>query len=214
MALPTVYVIGDSISIHYGPCLERYLRGKFVYARKEGEQEALLNLDRPQGANGGDSSLVLAFLNVLLASGKLAADILLVNCGLHDIKTNPQTQQRQIPIDAYRRNLQAMAALCRTRKIEWAWIRSTPIADAVHNKPSMEFFRYARDLEAYNAAADEIMLTAGIAVIDLYTFTRNLGDDLFCDHVHLHEALREKQAAFIAGWLERWHHGRIRALTG
>ncbi len=210
MTLPTVYVIGDSISIHYGPFLERYLRGKFVYARKADEQEALLNLDRPQGANGGDSAMVLAFLDALLASGKLAADILLLNCGLHDIKTNPQTQQLQIPLDVYRRNLQAMAALCRAGKTEWAWIRSTPIADAVHNKPGMEFFRHASDLEAYNAAADEIILTAGIAVIDLYTFTRNLGDDLFCDHAHFHEPIREKQAAFIAGWLEHWRHGRPR----
>ncbi len=210
MSLPRVYVIGDSISIHYGPFLERYGRGKFVYARKQGEEEALLNLDRPQGANGGDSAMVLTFLKGLLASAKPAPDLLLVNCGLHDIKTNPQSGQRQVPLDAYTRNLRALAALCRRHQAEWAWIRSTPVADAVHNKPGMEFFRYARDLEAYNAAADAVMAAEGVPAIDLYTFTRNLGDDLFCDHVHFHEPVREKQAAFLAGWLEHWRQGRLR----
>jgi len=40
-----------------------------------------------------------------------------------------------------------------------------------------------------------------VPVIDLNTFTLNLGADLYCDHVHYHEPIREKQAAFIAGWL-------------
>ena len=57
-----VYVIGDSISIQYGPHLQAYLKGTMGYARKEGEEKALLNLDCPQGANGGDSSMVLSFL--------------------------------------------------------------------------------------------------------------------------------------------------------
>lgn len=210
MTLPRVYFIGDSISLHYGPYLERYLRGKFLYSRKEGEQEALLNLDRPQGANGGDSSMVLAFLRALPASGRPAADLFLINCGLHDIKTNPRTRQRQIPLGMYRRNLRAIAALCRARSVAWAWIRSTPVVDAVHNKPGMEFFRYARDLDAYNAAADGVMADEGVAVIDLCAFTRNLGADLFCDHAHFREPIRERQAAFLAGWLEHWRAGRGR----
>lgn len=57
-----LYVIGDSISIQYGPYLEADFRGVMGYPRKEGEEEALLNLDIPQGANGGDSSMVHAFL--------------------------------------------------------------------------------------------------------------------------------------------------------
>ena len=46
-----VYVIGDSISIQYGSHLEQCLRGVAAYARKEGANEALLNLDPPQGAH-------------------------------------------------------------------------------------------------------------------------------------------------------------------
>ena len=56
-----LYVIGDSISIHYGPYLKKQLHGVVGYARKEGEEEARLNLDNPSGANGGDSSMVFHF---------------------------------------------------------------------------------------------------------------------------------------------------------
>jgi len=122
-----------------------------------------------------------------------------VNCGLHDIKTNPATGAKQVPLDQYRTNLRAIVALLGAKLI---WIRTTPCDERVHNaRPGMEFFRYAADGLTYNQAADEIMAAADVPVIDLYTFTVNLGPELYCDHVHFHEAIREKQAAFIAGWL-------------
>ena len=81
------------------------------------------------------------------------------------------------------------------------WVRTTSCDEAVHNKPGMAFHRFAADVAAYNKAADEIMKAAGLPMIDLHTFTLNLGKDLYCDHVHFHENIREKQGAFIAGWL-------------
>ena len=204
MNRPKVYVIGDSISIHYGPYLERDLRGVFDYARKEGEEEALLNLDRPQGANGGDSSMVLAFLEAKLSRGELAADLLLANCGLHDIKTDPRTGAKQVPLDAYRANLERIAGLARDAGLPMVWVRTTPCDEAVHNARQPQFHRFAADNRAYAAVADEVMAAAGVPSIDLYTFTTNLGPDLYCDHVHFHESIRRQQAAFIAGWLGRW----------
>ena len=54
----SVFVVGDSISIQYGPFLEQMLSGRIAYARKGSEDatmaEALRNLDIPVGANGGD----------------------------------------------------------------------------------------------------------------------------------------------------------------
>lgn len=199
-----LYIIGDSISIQYGPYLQQALQGVMHYARKEGETEALLNLDNPQGANGGDSSMVLAFLQGMAQQGSIDADLLLVNCGLHDIKTNPQTGQRQIGIDGYAENLRAIVALAATMPLSMAWIRTTPCDEYVHNQPHMAFHRFAADCDAYNTVADNIMHTAGIPIIDLYTFTRNLGADLYCDHVHFHEPVRAQQAAFLAGWLMYW----------
>ncbi|MCB0124945.1 MAG: SGNH/GDSL hydrolase family protein, partial [Caldilineaceae bacterium] len=101
-----LFIVGDSISIQYGPYLAAALHGVMDYSRKEGEKEALLNLDQPQGANGGDSSMVLAYLQAKAAAGGIDADLLLLNCGLHDIKTNPATGAKQVPIDQYAQNLQ------------------------------------------------------------------------------------------------------------
>ncbi|MBI2502461.1 MAG: SGNH/GDSL hydrolase family protein [Candidatus Latescibacteria bacterium] len=121
-----VYVIGDSISIQYGPYLQRALRGVMEYGRKEGEEEARCNLDHPQGANGGDSSMVLDFLRARSRAGGIAADLLLLNCGLHDIKTNPATGGKQVPLERYRENLEAIAALASQLRPALVWMRTTP----------------------------------------------------------------------------------------
>lgn len=196
-----LYVIGDSISIHYGPYLEKHLRGVMGYARKEGEEEALLNLDQPNGANGGDSSMVLSFLRGKAAAGGIDADLLLVNCGLHDIKTHRDTGKKQIPIEAYATNLRAIIKTTAAMKPQLIWIRTTPLDETVHNAHDVAFLRYNADHAAYQRVADDIMREAGIPVIDLHTFTANLGDTPFADHVHFPEPIREKQAAYIAGWL-------------
>ena len=197
-----VFIIGDSISIHYGPYLEQYLKGFAEYARKEGKEEALRNLDIPQGANGGDSSMVLAYLQ---AMGEIDADYLLLNCGLHDIKTDPETGEKQVPVSRYEENLKAIVELVSTMKPELVWIRTTPCEEAVHNVKSSTFHRFSADCASYNKAADEIMKNAGVPIIDLYTFTENLASahELYFDHVHFNEHIREKQGAFIAGWVVR-----------
>jgi lysophospholipase L1-like esterase len=202
--LMRLYLIGDSISIHYGPYLQTYLAGTMEYSRKEGEAEALLNLDRPQGANGGDSSMVRAFLSKTAESGRFDADLLLVNCGLHDIKTDVATGERQISIEAYAENLKAIVEIAAGMSCQLVWIRTTPCDEAVHNREGMSFYRYSADCDAYNRVADQVMADSQVPVIDLHRFTRQLGDDLYCDHVHFQEPIREKQAAFIAGWLSAY----------
>ena len=209
MNKPRLYVIGDSISIQYGPYLEQYLAGHFAYARKTAEAEALLNLPNPMGDNGGDSSVVLAFLAGLIERGELTADLLLVNCGLHDIKTDPATGRKQVEIDDYRRNLEGIVGQARQAGVPLVWVRTTPCDEAVHNtRPDMAFHRFAADCVAYNAVADAVMTGAGVPSIDLHSFTASLGGELYCDHVHFHEAIREKQAAYITGWLERYWAGQ------
>ena len=231
-----IYVLGDSISIGYGPFLESYLKGMIEYSRKQGEEEALLNLDNPQGANGGDSSMVLSFLKSKAEAGGIDADLLLLNCGLHDIKTDPNVQERpspcrgserditighfgviagngsprksnavtgekQVPLERYRENLEAIVRTVESMTCSLVWIRTTPCDEAVHNKRCRDFHRFSADCIAYNTIADQIMVASGIPIIDLYSFTLNLGENLYSDHVHFPEHIKEKQAAFITGWL-------------
>lgn len=196
-----LFVVGDSISIQYGPYLQANLEGVMDYSRKEGMDEALLNLDQPQGANGGDSSMVLAYLRAKANAGGIDANILLLNCGLHDIKTDPATGTKQIPIDQYTQNLEQIIATMHTLQPTLVWVRTTPCDETVHNHSDMAFHRFAADCNAYNGVADQIMAKHGVPSIDLHTFTQNLGEDLYCDHVHFHDHIRRQQGAFIAGWL-------------
>jgi lysophospholipase L1-like esterase len=196
-----LYVIGDSISIHYGPFLEKQLQGVMGYARKQGAED---NLDNPNGANGGDSSMVLDYLQTLAASGSIDADLLLVNCGLHDIKTHRETGKIQVTIEDYAKNLHAIIDLAASMNLLLIWIRTTPLDEKIHNANGVGFLRYNPDHETYQHTADEIMAEAKIPVIDLHTFTANLGPDLYIDHVHFPELIREKQAAYIAGWLDAY----------
>lgn len=202
-----IYLIGDSISIQYGPYLEQYLRGSFDYERKSGEATALLDLDQAQGANGGDSGHVLAFLRAAAKQQAIRAELLLFNCGLHDIKRDPASGRIQVSATDYGHNLQAIVAVIRSMNCRPVWIRTTPCDEKVHNTPGKTFHRFRADVEERNAIADRLMGQLGVPAIDLHGFTLNLGTDLYRDHVHFHEHIREKQAAFIAGWLDARHSG-------
>ncbi|MFA9478384.1 SGNH/GDSL hydrolase family protein [Phycisphaerales bacterium AB-hyl4] len=200
-SLPTLLVLGDSISLQYGPHLESYLADRCVYRTKQAEGDAFADLDLPQGKNVGDSRMLLAYLRALDEQNTLHADFILMNCGLHDIKVDPSTGQRQVDITAYRENLLSIVDLLQQRSIPLAWMRTTPVVDAVHNAKA-SFHRFAADNEAYIAVADDVMAQRQVPLIDLHSFTRSLGDDeqLFCDHVHYHAPIRQLQAAYLAGW--------------
>ena len=199
--LPKLYVIGDSISIQYGPYLEKYTQGTWQYARKGDEGQAAKNLDIPTGANGGDSQMVLEFLKKILRDKSFQPEVLLLNCGLHDIKRDATTNAIQVDSASYRANLNGILDLLKNRNIKVVWMRTTPVEDERHNSRSKAFKRYARDLDAYNAIADEVMAQNKVPTIDLYAFTKNLGSDHFIDHVHYDEPARAAQAAYIAGYL-------------
>lgn len=200
---PSIFVIGDSISLQYGPYLEQYTRGVFRYDRKRGD-EGYENLDIPTGANAGDSSMVLSYLRFLQDKGDWRPDWLLLNCGLHDIKTNPDTGEKQVPLETYKANLRGIVNIAEELAVPLIWIRITPVDDEIHNSKGKDITRHAVDVDAYNAAADAIMEEADIPDIDLFTFTANLGPsaEIFCDHVHFTEPVRERQAAYIAGYLD------------
>jgi hypothetical protein len=206
MALPKLFVVGDSISVGYSPHLEKFTKGVFqFYGRKTGMEEALKDLDVPLGSNVGDSSMVLNYLKTMLTNSDWRPEILTLNCGLHDIKTVGGSIQ--IPIEDYRRNLRSILKLLADKDINVIWIRSTPVEDEQHNSGQKDFKRYSKDLDKYNAAADEIMNEAGIRMIDLYSFTRKLGKgkDIYRDHIHYHPEIESLQAAYIAGYLQAYY---------
>jgi len=202
-----IYSVGDSISVQYGEYLGGMLGEKFQVMRRSGDREAQENLNIPKGSNSGDSNRVLEYLKARTGIGDFRPDLLIFNCGLHDVKRMTSDGGAQVPIAAYRANLEELATQLKLYGIPAAWIRTTHSNDLIHNKnPALGFFRFSADVEAYNHVADEVMKVADIPVIDLAGFTKGLGTDeeLFCDHVHFQENVRRLQAAFLAGWIQSY----------
>lgn len=195
---PKVFVIGDSISIHYGPYLDQALKGFFDYDRKGDQGESMKNLDIPVGANGGDSKMVLDYLRTLQMDTSFQTDYLMVNCGLHDIKRKSPESNPQVELTAYKNNLMEIIAISQEMKVKLIWVNSTPVVDTIHNT-YVPFFRYNQDVLAYNQAGDSLMREAAIPVIDLYAFTIKFIPGAYMDHVHFKEEIRKQQADFIAG---------------
>ena len=196
MSKRSVFVLGDSISIHYGPYLKYFLGDRFIYDRKRGIHHALKDLDNPVGANGGDSRQVLEYLEEESGLGT-KYDILLVNCGLHDIRRHLDQTGIQVPIHEYASNLADIVRIGRQMSEKLVWVDTTPVIDEIHNSRSEKMHRFSSDLTLYRSLAYWIMEEEGIPVINLYDFTEEFGEDAFIDHVHFTESVRKKQAQFI-----------------
>jgi hypothetical protein len=203
--LPGVFVLGASQTIQFGPYLEKEFAGRFRYDRKRDSEgkRAEDNLDIPQGASGGDSSMVLAWLRERRLHDPIDADILLLQCGLHDIKTDPVTGRKQVPIDQFENNLREALKEAALMGLKVAWLRMTPVVDEIHNARCKSFHRYAADVAAYNAAADQVMSEAGAAIIDMNPLCESLIPGALIDHIHYDPPARQAQARFIAAELSR-----------
>ena len=207
-----LFIIGDSIAAYYWPFLDRYLLGRFRLGWRTGLEPNVL-----QG-KGCDTATVLAYVRAMAADAAWQPDWVLLNCGLHDLKVDPPTGARTVPLEEYDRNLQAILEALNTVgksgtdtdsadeirlnprfSCRVIWVRTTPVDDVLHHERNQVFDRFERDVTAYNAAADEVMTSAGVPMIDLHEFTRRLEGEVYCDHVHFTQAVRQLQAAFIAG---------------
>jgi lysophospholipase L1-like esterase len=199
---PSLFVIGDSISIDYGPHLASHLGEAVAYARKEGERQARQNLDQAVGSNGGDSRRVLEYLHELAQRGDFHPDLLLINCGLHDIKRSQGGTLQVLP-DAYQDHLHAIVAVGRDLCRELIWIGITPVDDHMHARRKARFSRCDADVRAYEAIAAQVMAEHRVPVLPLGTFTRGLGggEAVFRDGVHFLNPVKQLQGAFIAGWV-------------
>lgn len=170
MTMKTVVLIGDSIRMGYQNSARRELAGVArVWAPKE---------------NGGTSANVLAHLGPWVIDRK--PDLVHINCGLHDLKKEFGDRQSNVPLRAYRRNVQAIleAIRARTRAVV-IWAATTPVNERRHHahKP---FDRFETDVRRYNRHAAAVARKMGIPVNDLFAVVRKAGRDkiLLPDGVH------------------------------
>ncbi|MBZ9623830.1 SGNH/GDSL hydrolase family protein [Clostridium sp. FP2] len=176
------------------------IKHKFEYDRKRGMKQALTDLDKPIGANAGDSGMIIEYLaEEYIKNTKY--EILLINCGLHDVRIDRDSNKVQVELKDYKMNLIKIIEISKAMATKTIWVGLTPVIDEIHNSRKEGFLRYSKDVYAYDIAAKEIMEQYKIPCIDMYNFTRNLGTDIYLDHVHFKEKIRELQARFIADYL-------------
>ena len=196
VSMTSFFLLGDSISIHYGPFLKERIAAWATLGRKEGH---IGNLDIAEGANGGDSTLCLDYLTACFKKPDFKYDWLLLNCGAHDIRRGVEPPYAlQTPPEKYAANLDAIAALTRRHRQRLIWITTCPVFEEVHNKPSAMFHRFHADVKAYNAIARQWCERNDIPILDLYAFTLPHCPFAFCDHAHFAEPFRVLQAQFLA----------------
>lgn len=206
MGISQLFVIGDSISMQYDPYLKQALLGKIDVLRK-GDLPGEENLD----ANGRDSTEVVRYMETLIER-QFKTDLLLVNCGLHDLKRLPPVSAYQVAPHLYQENLERIISLFSQIAPSMVWVTTTPVVDAIHNSRNQEFQRFNADVNRYNVIAAAAFLAAGIPVIDLNRFTARLEDQpgLYEDHVHYQESIRMLHGNYIAGciqiFINQWEH--------
>ncbi len=193
----TIHIVGDSISIQYGPYLKKYIEKSLIYSRKEGK---LGNLDLPEGQNIGDSSMLLDYLKKCVVV-KSRWDFILLNCGLHDIKR--YNEAPQISIIQYERNLEQVFDLAKILSYKTIWVNTSPVIDDLHNSLKSEFKRFNGEVIKYNEVAERLAKLNDALIIDLYEFCKSLGGrEIYQDHVHYSPEIQKLQAAYIAGHIK------------
>ena len=201
---PVLFLLGDSISLQYGTQLEKNLEKLYKIERKGSQEKAMQNLDVPIDANGGDSKMVLEYLKSREKQSGFKPDLLVLNCGLHDIKRNPKTKKINIDSNNYRNNLEEIYRIVSEKKIQMIWVRTTDVIDSLHAAKSKAFDRYAADVITYNEIADQVFKKHNVPEIDLYTFTRTFGNERFADHAHYKPEVIRAQADYITAFIKNW----------
>lgn len=195
-----ILIIGDSISLAYGKYLKEFLIDEYILIRKSGMNEAFKNLDDVKGANIGDSNNALRYIkNEYLNNNKY--DIILFNCGLHDIRVDRHSKIIHVDELKYKVNIENIVKIISKMANKSIWINTTIINDSIHNNRNVGYLRYNKDVIKYNAIANEIMEKNDVNLIDLYKFTEELVGEIYLDHVHFKEEIVKLQAEFIVKYI-------------
>ena len=189
----------------------------------EGPKELVANAGL-DGCNGGDSRTALAYIRHLATStaptsphdervlaptrvpSRLTgtkADVIVLNAGLWDVKTDG-SGKRAIPPEEYARNVREMVRLARQELgaagATVVWVSTTPVDDYKHNVVyAQSWKRFDADVRRYNAVAAAVMAEERVPVVDLYGFTADvLGTAAGRDHGHMVLDASAAQGAYIA----------------
>ena len=145
-ALPRVLLLGDSISMSYTAPVRRRLAGAATVHRApdncRSTRHSLADLDRCLGGGGWR--------------------VIHCNWGIHDVTRLEHPDVRQVEVDEYGRNLEALFTRLAATGARLIWAATTPVQDGTPN-------RMPADVVRYNGVAHAIASGRGMAVDDLYS---------------------------------------------
>ncbi|HDK7157802.1 TPA: SGNH/GDSL hydrolase family protein [Clostridium botulinum] len=196
--MKSILLIGDSISLGYTNYLKKELKSKYNLCRVGNIEKSFLNLETPEYSNCGDSTKVINILKNEVKAGNYY-DILLINCGLHDIRRTRKTFEIQVPIECYKENLIIILNLSKIISNKVMWITTTPVIDSIHNDRDVGYLRYNSDVIQYNEAAKTVF--KGENLIDLYYYVDEFNLYKYQDHVHFIDEVYKLQAKYISKFL-------------
>jgi lysophospholipase L1-like esterase len=168
-----VVLIGDSIRMGYQDLVAQ-------------ELAADAQVWRPD-ENGGTSANVLAHLDDWVIQRK--PQIVHLNCGLHDLKTDRVTMEKAVALAQYVENVgRILGRIQRETHAILIWASTTPVNEEWHAR-AKTFDRYEADVSAYNRAAREVAERMAVPVNDLFEVIMRAGRDrlLSPDGVHFNE---------------------------
>lgn len=164
-----IILIGDSIRMGYAPFVQRELENEAVLWAPE--------------ENGGTSRNVLAHLDEWILSRE--ADVVHLNCGLHDLARDVGAAGVRVEIDEYKRNVREILSRTQAggKKIVWATI--TPV-DQENHRTVKKMERWESDIERYIQAASGVASELQIPINDLNRVVNEAGKEnlLLPDGVH------------------------------
>lgn len=181
-------LFGDSIRISYFPLVERQLETEFdLWGPKD---------------NGGTSRHTLALLPDWLADR--TADLIHINCGLHDIAIDPPGQSNRVELAEYEENLRGIFTLLQGTEARILWATTTPVLSERH-RAKKGFDRREEDVLRYNAAALAIAQSFEAEVDDLHGVIEKGGveDCLSMDGVHMSDLGNHLLADAVASCLRK-----------
>jgi acyl-CoA thioesterase-1 len=183
-SLPSVLLIGDSISIGYMLPTRAKLAGK-------------ANVFRP-AINCGPTIRAPEHLDDWISGGPWA--VIHYNFGLHDLKhmnaagdmVSPDVGHYQVPIEQYEENLGSITDRLAATGAVLIWASTTPVPEGATG-------RIKSDAARYNEAAKRVADGRGVRINDLYTFALDRLDTIQRPaNVHFTEGGSEALAERVA----------------
>jgi isoamyl acetate esterase len=141
---------------------------------------------RAPAENCESSRKVLANMREWVPAG--AADLVHINCGLHDLRHDPGCARPITSLEDYGRHLREIFAYLATMGATVVWATTTPVDEVLHNTNKASR-RYRSDVLDYNECALAVAREFGARIHDLHArlMQAGLAQLLLSDGVHFNE---------------------------